>query len=170
MDFFTAVSKRRSVRAFRPGSLRKQDEEKILQACNAAPSAGNLQAYEIYYVSSPPLLDALTQAAYGQEFIRQAPVSLVICAHPERARRYAERGASLYAIQDATLAAAYAQLAATSLGLATCWVGAFDEGKVTAALHLPSGQRPIIILPIGEAAEDPEEPGRRSLDGLVHRL
>jgi len=36
----------------------------------------------------------------------------------------------LYCVQDATLAAAYAQLAATALGLATCWVGAFDEAAV----------------------------------------
>jgi site-specific recombinase XerC len=46
------------------------------------------------------------------------------------AAKYRERGARLYAIQDATIACAFAMLAATALGLGTVWVGAFDDVRV----------------------------------------
>jgi nitroreductase len=72
-------------------------------------------------------------------------------------------------VQDATVAAAYAQLAATALGLATCWVGAFDEEAVARAAELPASQRPVAILSLGYAAEDPPPTPRRPLTDLVHR-
>ncbi len=134
------------------------------------PEVPNLQAYEIYAVSDPQVREALARAAYEQMFVAQAPVALVFCTHAGRARKYGERGSALYAIQDATIAAAYAQLAAVSVGLATCWVGAFDEAKAATALRLPSGERPIVILPLGRAAEQPERNARRTLEDLVHRV
>jgi nitroreductase len=170
MDLFETVKARRSVRAFvgeplSPGSL-----DRLLEAVNLAPSAGDLQAYEVYLVQDGGVKEALVHAAYDQVFIEQAPAVLVFCANPLRAKRYGERGASLYAVQDATIAAAYAQLAATALGLATVWVGAFDEDKAAQALRLPAGQRPLAILPVGKAAESPAATPRRSLEELVHRI
>jgi len=92
---------------------------RIQRSANCAPSAGNLQAYEIYSVSRRATLEALAQASLGQGFVAQAPVTLVFCANPARTvRRYGKRGTSLYRIHDATIACAYAQLAATALGLA----------------------------------------------------
>jgi nitroreductase len=170
VDFFEAVGKRRSVRAYQDVAVSADLLESILRACAQAPSAGNLQAYEIFAVADAEVRAALARAAFGQDFVRQAPAVLVFCANPDRARRYGERGATLYAPQDATIAATYAQLAATSLGLATCWVGAFDEGKAAEALSLDPPLRPIIILPIGVAAEEPGPGVRRSLSDLVHRV
>ena len=75
--------------------------------------------------------------------------------------------ASLFCIQDATIAASYAQLAATAQGLASCWVGYFDEAGVATALRAPAGFRPVAIMPIGYAAAAPDWPQRRKLDELV---
>jgi nitroreductase len=61
-------------------------------------------------------------------------------------------------------------LAATAQGLATVWVGAFDDDEVRRILGAPRGIRPVAILPVGYAAEKPEAPERRSLDDLVHWL
>jgi nitroreductase len=170
VDFFEAVKARRSVRSYTPTPITREQRERILDACNLAPSAGNLQAYEIYEVEEADKRAALAQAAYDQDFLKAAPVVLVFCTNPERARRYGERGAGLYSVQDASIAAAYAQLAATTLGLATCWVGAFDEAKVTRALALPATSRPVILIPVGTAAEHPERTPRRELNDLVHRV
>jgi nitroreductase len=170
MDLFETITTRRSVRAFLGEPLPAGSLDRIIEAVNQAPSAGDLQAYEVYVVQDGGVKEALVHAAYDQTFIEQAPAVLVFCANPLRAKRYGERGASLYAVQDATIAAAYAQLAATALGLATVWVGAFDEEKAAQALRLPAGLRPLAILPVGRPAESPTATGRRNLNDLVHRL
>ena len=59
-------------------------------------------------------------------------------------------------------------LAATALGLATVWVGAFDDDSVRAALDLPAGWLPVAMLPIGHPAETPPLSPRRDLRDLVH--
>lgn len=160
--------RRRSVRAFAPRAVESGKVARILEAANTAPSAGNLQAYEIFRITEPKQRTALARAALDQFFIAAAPVVLVFCANPARsAAKYRERGARLYAIQDATIACAFAMLAATALGLGTVWVGAFDDASVQRVL----GTRdllPVAILPIGYPAEQPRRTPRRSLSDLVH--
>jgi nitroreductase len=171
MEFFDVVRARRSIRAFAARSVDPDGLEKILDAANRAPSAGNLQAYEIYAVTNRATLSALVGASRGQDFIAQAPVALVFCADPARStQRYTQRGKSLYCIQDATIACAYAQLAATALGLASVWVGAFDDDAVRQAIGIGNRLRPIAILPIGYAAEEPAQRTRRARSDLVHHV
>ena len=98
-----------------------------------------------------------------------APVVLAFCAHPRRsAAKYGRRGEELYCVQDATIACAYAQLAATALGLGSVWVGAFDTDAVAQAIGARRDWRPVALLPIGYPAESPEATPRRSLNELVH--
>jgi nitroreductase len=61
-------------------------------------------------------------------------------------------------------------LAATALGLATVWIGAFDDKAVRQILAAPAQQLPVAMLPVGYPAEQPEPRGRRSLDELVHKI
>lgn len=169
MNFFEAVRKRHSVRAFAATPVEPDKLQAILEAANQAPSAGNFQAYEIYLARRERDRLALARAALGQMFIAEAPVALVFCAHPARsAGKYGQRGIRLYALQDATIACAFAMLAATTLGLATVWVGAFDDAAVARAIGAPQGILPVAVLPIGYPAEEPEPTPRRQLQELVH--
>lgn len=169
MTLWQAIQARRSVRAYQDRDIEPEKLEAVLRAANQAPSAGNLQAYEIHLIRDLPTKRALAAAALDQRFVAQAPVVLIFCAHPARSAKYGARGAQLYSVQDATVAAAYAQLAATAQGLATCWVGAFDDEGVIRAARLPAGQRPVAMLPLGYPAEDPAPTPRRPLEQLVHR-
>lgn len=171
MDLFTVFQERHSVRAFAERPVEPEKLRALLEAANRAPSAGNLQAYEIYVVTRPTVLKALMRAAFEQKFIAQAPVVFVFCAHPTRsASSYGERGATLYSVQDATIACAYAQLAATALGLGSVWVGAFDEDTVRRALGIGGELVPVALLPLGYAAESPEITPRRALEDLVRYI
>ncbi len=171
MDVFEAICERRSIRAFAGRPVGDADVWRILEAVNAAPSAGNLQAYEIYWVRAETARWALARAAHDQEFVAQAPVVLVFCAHAARSgRRYGRRGETLYAVQDATIAATFAMLAAVALGLGSVWVGAFDEEQVRSVIGAPAGLRPVAILPIGYPAEHPPATPRRSLKEIVHEV
>ena len=170
MGFFDLIEARHSVRAYQNRSIDVELLRRILAAARLAPSAGDLQAYRIVIVERQETKDALAEAALGQDFLATAPVVLVFAADPGHSRaRYGERGASLFSIQDATIAAAYAQLAATELGLACCWVGAFHEQPVAQLLRAPAGLRPVAMIAIGYAAESPERPPRRALESLCRR-
>ncbi len=171
MQYFDLIRNRHSIRGFDGRPVDDAKLTKILEAANAAPSAGNMQAYEIYVVRHVRQRAALSQAACTQGFILTAPVVLVFCANPARnEERYGERGRSLYCIQDATIAAAFAMLAIVDLGLATVWTGAFDPDAVRNVLGAPGGETPVVILPVGYPAAQPEFRPRRSVDDLVHRL
>jgi nitroreductase len=94
----------------------------------------------------------------------------VFCANPSRSvHKYGERS-QLFSVQDATIAAAYAQLAVYALGLTTVWTGAFDDRKVSEILGLPEGHRPVAMLPIGHPAEAPKEKITRGPRDLIHKI
>jgi nitroreductase len=153
MDFFDVLRKRHSVREYSSREIPKTMIEKIIKAAQTAPSAGNLRAYKIFTIIDTDTKCALARAAFGQEFIATAPVVLVFCSDQERsASRYGSRGAQLYSVQDATIACAYAQLAATALGLGSCWIGAFDEKEV--AKIIKTDKRPVALLPVGWLLEE----------------
>lgn len=171
MDIFEVLKKRCSVRRFKKKEIEQDKIEKLLRAANSSPSAGNLQAYQIFLVKDESRRRQLARAALDQNFLAQAPVDLVFCADLFRSSQgYGSRGETLYAIQDATIACAYVHLAAVDLGLGSVIVGAFDEAEVSRILNLPRLLRPIIILPVGYPDESPEKTSRRSLNDLVNEL
>ncbi|MFZ5857167.1 MAG: nitroreductase family protein [Chloroflexota bacterium] len=171
MDFFDVVKERHSIRAYQPQAVEPEKIQELLQVINRAPSAGNLQAYEVYLVTDAERKSALWKSAHNQEFLMQAPLVLVFCAHAARSEgRYDTRGTELYCVQDATIACTFAMLAVTALGLSTVWVGAFDETAVREIIGAPQEHRPVAMLPIGYAAETPRNRPRRRLDDLVHHV
>ncbi len=153
MDFWQVIEKRHSVRAFARRDVSHQDVERILDAAIQAPSAGNCQPWHFVVVRREQVRRRLAQAAFEQDFIAQAPVVIVVCTEAARsAARYGRRGVELYCKQDTAAATEHILLAATALGLASCWVGAFDDSAVTAVLQLPAGLHPVAIVPIGTPA------------------
>jgi nitroreductase len=169
MEFFDVIKNRHSIRTFSDKAVEEEKLQQILETANLAPSAGNLQAYEIYVVTDAKKRDGLSCAALAQEYVAVAPVALVFCTHPELTEgRYTERGTRLYTVQDATIACSFAMLAATNLGLGSVWVGTFDEKVVRLIIGAPDSQVPVVILAIGYAAEFPEQHPRRALEEIAH--
>ncbi|MDE1832728.1 MAG: nitroreductase family protein [Thaumarchaeota archaeon] len=166
--FIELLRSRRSIRNFKDDLVSESHLNKILEACDLAPSSGGLQTFEIYQIRNREMKEKLVSAAKDQTFVAQAPLLLVFCANPSRSvERFGERS-QLFSVQDATIAAAYAQLTAHMLGLSTVWIGAFDEKKVSEILHIPQGQRPVSILPIGYKNENPKEKTTRGAKDLLH--
>ncbi len=171
MNFADLVKRRHSIRKFTKKEVDKDKLKKILQAASSAPSAGNLQAYQIFVVKKQEQKDQLTLAALGQNFIAQAPVVLVFVADSHRsASRYGSRGAKLYCIQDASLACAYAQLMVRDLGMGSTWVGAFDEETIREIVSVSSEMIPVAILPIGYSAVPGLRSQRRNIKDIVDKI
>jgi nitroreductase len=171
MDFFKTIDDRHSMRKFSDVPVEDDKLHKILETANKAPSAGNLQGYEIFVVRKQEQRQELVKASWDQNFLAEAPVVLIFCANPARsAERYKQRGIELYSIQDATIGCTFAMLAAKALGLDTVWVGAFDEAEVIRIAGIPVNLRPVAMLPIGYAGKMPSIRPRRDLRDLIHEV
>jgi SagB-type dehydrogenase family enzyme len=176
MSLEKAISIRRSRRNFLPQSLTL---EQIGQLCWAAqgqeassrfrtaPSAGATYPLELFVVTSGGLfhylpgehsirkitdLDLradLASAAWGQEFIEEAPLSLVFAAVFSRTtNRYGKRGVR-YVYMEAGHAAQNVHLQAEALGLGSVAVGAFDDNSVSKVLSLPKNLEPLYMVTVG---------------------
>lgn len=169
MDFFELMEKRRSVRSFKPDIVPQEYIDRILECIRFAPSAGNLQSFKIKIVLDRETKEKLVKASFGQSFILEAPVVIAFLALPSEAgRHYGERGEKLYSIQDATIALYTAHLASDSLGLGSCWVGAFNDGQVCEALKVDSRKFvPVGLLPIGFSNEKFSTKKRKRLKELL---
>ncbi len=170
-DFFEVVYRRRSIRRFKDKKVPANEVESILKAIQTAPTAGNLQAYQVYLVEESKKIRALGRAAYDQPCVYRAAAVLVFCTDALRSQvEYGERGVNLYCLQDTTIAATIAHLATFALGLGSVMVGAFNEKAVANAVGAAPSQRPILMLPFGYPAESPAPTDRRPLDDLVIRI
>ena len=157
------------VRRFKPDPVDAGVVERLLQAANRAPSAGNTQPWSFVVIRERDTREALARAALGQMFVATAPVVVVACADPARARkRYGER-AGHYAVIDTAFASMCLLLAATNEGLGACFVGALDEAEVRRVVRAPLNVAPLAVIPIGHAAESPSPQRLRPLSDVVHR-
>ncbi|MBT8172809.1 MAG: nitroreductase family protein [Nitrosopumilus sp.] len=165
-DLFAVMAKRRSTRKFSDKPVETTKIDKIIAAADTAPTAGNFQGFEIFYVKSPEKKKLLVEACNKQPYV-DAPVVLVFCKNPSRVKfDFPDEILAKFAIQDATLAAGYSQLAAQALGLSSIWIGMFDEKKVMDVIgteHIPSS-----VLCIGYPEQTKFPKPRRNLKDLVH--
>jgi len=167
-DIFRIISTRRSTRKFSKTKVEDWKIEKILAAADTAPSAGNFQGLEVFYVKSKKAKEALVEAANRQPFVN-APLVLVFCMNPSRVKmNFSPEMLAKFSLQDATLAASYSQLVATALGLSSIWIGMIDEDKVKQVLG--TDLRPSSILCIGYPDVRKSPKSRRKLKDLIHVL
>jgi nitroreductase len=167
MELLEAIKGRRSIRAYKKQNVPEEIVEKLIDAASYAPSAGNIQPWKFVIVRKPAVKKELVKAA-GQSFIEEAPVVIVVCANEARSSMgYGFRGKALYCIQDTAAAAQNILLTAHSLGLGTCWIGAFNEDEAKKAISAPEEMRPVAIIPVGYANEVPSQRRRRPISQIT---
>jgi len=170
MDFHELAARRRSVRRYQGREVEQDKLDLILRTALLAPSAGNLQPYEIIVVTHHTSRMALARAALDLAFLAQAPAVLVFLQDPGRSTaHYGARGNELYATQDTAIACTHAQLAAASLDLGSCWVGAFHPDRVARLLGVPPHLLPVALLAVGYPNEQPAASPRRPVEEMIHR-
>src|ERR1043166_4557505 len=168
-NIFNVMLGRRSQRKFDEARLVEEAKvEMIFAAADTAPTAGGFQGFEIYHVKNPDIKLKLVDASNNQPYVN-APVVLVFCMNPDRVKmNFAPDILKKFSLQDATLAAAYAQLAAHALGLSSIWIGMIDEEKVMTALGTKF--KPSSILCLGYPQKILQPKPKRSLIGLIHEV
>ena len=176
MPLEQAITTRRSRREFSSKALTWEQIGQLVSAAQGqdahsryrtVPSAGATYPLELFVVTERGLFRylpgkhavarltdqdlraRLVAAAWGQEFIAAAAVTLVFAAEFARTTgRYGERGIR-YVYMEAGHAAQNVHLQAESLGLGSVAVGAFDDASVSKVLELPSRLEPLYMVPVG---------------------
>ena len=164
-DLFQVMAKRRSTRKFAKSKIEDWKVDKILAAADTAPTAGNFQGFQVFYVKNAKTKEALVEASNNQPYVN-APVVLVFCMEPSRVKmKFPPEILEKFSLQDATLAAAYSQLAASGLGLSSIWIGMIDEEKIKSILG--TDLKPSSILCIGYPYKKKPPKSRRKLKELI---
>lgn len=167
-NLFNIMLNRRSQRKFEDKEVEDWKLEMIFAAADTAPTAGGFQGFEIFHVKNPEVKLKLAEAANRQPYVN-APVVLVFCMDPSRVKmNFPPEIIRKFSVQDATLAAAYAQLAAHALGLSSVWIGMIDEKKAMQALG--TDLVPSSILCLGYPQKMLQPKPKRNLVDLIHEI
>ena len=164
MEFSELIARRYSVRAYKPDPVEDDKLRQVLEAARLAPTAANRQSFQLIVIRTAGK-QAELKRLYQREWFLQAPLIICVCALPSQA--WARRDGKNYADVDATIAMDHLILAATNLGLGTCWVAAFDPQAAREILQLPEGVEPIAFTPLGYPADRLGQKERKPLSELV---
>src|SRR5437867_5807600 len=167
-NIFNVMLNRRSQRKFEDREVEDWKLEMIFAAADTAPTAGGFQGFEIYHIKNPEVRAKLAEAANNQPYVN-APVLLVFCMDPSRVKmNFPQQVIKKFSVQDATLAAAYAQLAAHALGLSSVWIGMIDEQKAMQAIG--TDLVPACMLCLGYPQKMLHAKPKRNLSELIHEI
>lgn len=145
---------RRSIRIFTPEKIGADAIETLIEAALRAPSSRGNNPWEFILVDNPQVLSNLSQAKqHGSEFLKMAPLAIVVCADSSKSDVW---------VEDCSIAAIILQLTAQSLGLGSCWAQIRNrqhdsektaENYVQELLGLPAQMKVECIVGIGHPAE-----------------
>jgi len=164
VDVLTAVQNRRSIRQYSSKPVEVEKLGRILEAARLAPSASNSQQWKFIVVKDDAIRAKLAEAAGGQMFVKQAPITIVACGLDPGRVMYC--GQPRYTV-DLSIAVSFIILEAYEQGLGTCWLGHFDEKKVKEILGIPEGVRVVAMTPLGYPAESPSPKPRKGIEEII---
>jgi len=164
MDFLEVVKSRYSVRGYKPDSVEPEKLKAILEVARVAPTASNRQAFKIIVIDTAARRNELKKI-YSREWFIEAPVVIGVCSIPGQS--WVRSDDKNYSDVDAAIVMDHIILAATALGLGTCWVGAFNPAAAREVLGLEESWEPVAFTPIGyPQASNPNRP-KKPLNELV---
>ena len=164
MEFHELITNRYSVRAYKPDPVEDEKLKKILEAARLAPTAANRQPFTLIVIRTQGKEDELRKI-YNRNWFVQAPI--IICGVALNDKAWTRYDEANYVQVDVAIAFDHLILAASELGLGTCWIAAFNPEEAKRMLKLPENTEPIIFTPLGYPADQPKPKERKSLDKLV---
>ncbi|MEE4166651.1 MAG: nitroreductase family protein [Desulfocapsaceae bacterium] len=108
------LRRRRSIRRFKQTPVKKESIDTLVEAMLRSPSSRGLNPWHFVVVDDGETIARLSDSkAHGSGFLKSAPLAIVVCADPEISDVW---------VEDASIAALILHLAATDLGLGSCWI------------------------------------------------
>lgn len=158
MDIMKAIKERRSIRTYKDKKIEKEKINKVLNAARWAPSATNSQPWEFIIIKTDEMREKVAESS-GRGYLADAPVAIAFVTDPSR---------SSFHQVDGSLATENFHLAASELGLGTCWSGTFDRDEVKEILEIPKEKHLLTVMPLGYPDETGES-SRKPLESMVYK-
>ena len=157
MEFAEVVRKRRSIRRYKETPVPRESIVKLLEAARLAPSAAHRQPWHFIVVQDRETIGKL---AGERRWAADAPVIIIGVADPEVS--------PTWCFNDLAIALEHIVLAATDLGLGTCWMGLmYRDAEVKELLGISDKLKVVAMTPLGVPDETPAPKTRKSLDEIV---
>ncbi len=154
MDALKAIRKRRSVRRFLDRKIEEEKTSMVLEAASLAPSSGNVQNWDFIIVKGNK---EIISKACKQNFLLEAPVLVVVCNLRDKVGNlFDEKGKDFYSVQNCALAIENMLIAATALGLGSCFTAVFNEEMMKRALNVPENVSIDAVIALGYSDEKNE--------------
>ncbi|HOQ17014.1 MAG TPA: nitroreductase family protein [Defluviitaleaceae bacterium] len=165
MSFLELAKKRYSVRSYLDKPVEKEKLLQVLEAARIAPSAVNKQPWHFIVVTDKIIKNKIAET-YPRDWFKTVPAVIVVCG--DHSKSWKRNDGKDHCDIDVAIAIDHMTLAATDLGLGTCWVCAFDAKQCHKALELPENLEVVALLPIGYPADTaPESKKRMELSEIV---
>ncbi len=164
MEFLELAQRRYSVRAYKKDAVEQDKLDTVLEAARVAPTAANRQPFQ-FVVIRPSGKEAELRKIYDKAWFAEAPVVVCVCGIPAQA--WVRKDGKNYCDVDVAIAMDHLVLAATSLGLGTCWIAAFDPAVARQVLALPDGVEPVTFTPVGNTNDQQRPKKRKALTEIV---
>lgn len=152
MDFNDLIENRYSVRKFRNEHLPENVIDEILRVSHKAPTGCNYQPQRILVLNTDESINKLKKCTKCHF---DAPSAMLVCHNKDESWKRVYDGA-LSSPVDAVIVSTYIMLAASNLGVGTCWVMHFDPLKMRENFNIPENVEPVALLVMGYPAEDAE--------------
>ena len=146
MEFSDVIKYRTSIRKY---SNKEVEEDKIfyiLECARLAPSAMNKQSWRFIVIKNKETITQIAKTNLINRWIKTAPVLIIACADPTLSGSH---NTIAYYIINVSIALEHLILAATDIGLGTCWIGSFNEKKIKRLLEIPKRIRVVALTPLG---------------------
>jgi nitroreductase len=165
LSVLDVIKARGSIRRYKDKPIPKQALLDILEAARMAQSADNRQPWEFIVVADPVMKKKLVPAAGSQAFVGEAAAVLVCLASPEES---ASVGPFEGFLIDLAIAIENMALTAWDLRIGSCWIGAYNEGKLKELFGVPKNLRVVSLLTLGYPDGKPEAKFRKTLNEITH--
>lgn len=175
-----SIKNRRTIRRYQSTDVTDELLNELLETAFRAPTMGNMQLYSVVVTRDAAMKEKLSPLHFNQPMVKSAPVVLTFCADYNRfckwcAQRKAVPGydnflSFMNAVTDALLVTQNFTVLAEEKGLGTCFLGTtlYNAGPIIDALNLPKLVIPVATLTVGYPAENPSQPDRLPIEGIIH--
>ena len=108
------LRKRRSIRKFRKRPVEERVRRVLEEALLRSPSSRDIKPWQFIFIDDAAMLKRLSQCKdHGAEFLANAALCIVVCADESKSDVW---------VEDCSIAAVLAQMAALEAGLGSCWI------------------------------------------------
>jgi len=167
MEFDAVIKKRKSVRSFKDKRASWKDVLEAIEAANQGPFADNQNNLKFIIVEEPNMIDNLAKEC-DQLWINKAKILIVLTSEDKHVERmFGERG-RVYSRQQAGAAISTFLLKIAELGLASCWVGSYNDHEIRRLLNIPEDRQIEAILPVGYEKDKTEKKKKKSLEATIY--